>query len=176
MEQMNPNTLANELIKMAEIDRAMRSKHLEANNEWDASIDEHHTKRLQEIVKQYGWPTISSVGKEAASAAWLLVQHADLYPDFQQECLALIYALSDGDIAPDNLAFLEDRVRVNTHRPQLYGTQFSIRKGAFGPLPIEDFESLGERRVVIGLKPFEDYVTEMREVYDRHQEAIRNSE
>jgi hypothetical protein len=43
-----------------------------------------------------------------------------------------------GEASPAHLAYLEDRVRVNAEQPQLYGTQFSVIDGQFGPRPIQD--------------------------------------
>jgi hypothetical protein len=45
-----------------------------------------------------------------------------------------------------HLAYLEDRARVNAGRPQLYGTQFTVTDGEFGPYTIEDPQRLEERR------------------------------
>jgi hypothetical protein len=74
----------------------------------NAAVDERHTARLKEIVALTGWPTVSLVGPEAASAAWLLVQHADLDPAFQAHCLSLMKQLPDTEVSRINLAYLED--------------------------------------------------------------------
>jgi hypothetical protein len=64
-------------------------------------------------------------GEDGAQAAWLLAQHADRRPELQQVLLeAMRAAVKAGEAAPADLAYLEDRVRVNAGRPQLYGTQF----------------------------------------------------
>jgi hypothetical protein len=59
-------------------------------------------------------------------------------------------------------AWLLDRVRVNAGQPQLYGTQFTVTDGHFGPCPIEDPHRLDERRAAAGLEPFADYEARMR--------------
>jgi hypothetical protein len=46
--------------------------------------------------------------------------------------------------------------------PQLYGTQFTVTGGEFGPHPIEDPQRLDERRAAAGLEPFADYEARMR--------------
>ena len=48
-------------------------------------IDQENTERLVLIVEQYGWPTSTLVGKDGAIAAWILVQHADLFPEIPEE-------------------------------------------------------------------------------------------
>src|SRR5262245_52143073 len=42
------------------------------------TVDEQNRTRLDEIISQHGWPGASSVGTEAASAASLILQHADI--------------------------------------------------------------------------------------------------
>ena len=38
--------------------------------------------------------------------------------------------------SPAQLAYLEDRVRIDAGQPQLYGTQFAVTDGEFGPCPL----------------------------------------
>lgn len=71
--------IADEMIAMSEIDQAMRKSGV-----WDASIDVKHTARMQRIVAEIGWPTVSKVGEHASHMAWLLVQHADHNRAFQR--------------------------------------------------------------------------------------------
>jgi hypothetical protein len=54
---------------------------------------------------------------------------------------------------------------VNAGQPQLYGTQFSVTGGEFGPDPVEDLPRLDERRAQAGLEPFADYEARMRARY-----------
>jgi hypothetical protein len=170
MENLNQD-LASELLKMSEVDQEMRN-HAQLTDEWDASIDERNTTRLKEIVAESGWPTITTVGKEAARAAWLLVQHADHDPDFQTTCLEIMKNLPTDEISPTDLAYLEDRVRINTGRPQLYGTQFYGEGDTFGPRLIEDEADLDKRRSEVGLKPFAEYNAAIKEINKQHQETV----
>jgi len=80
--------------------------------------------------------------------------------------------LPSNEINPINLAYLEDRVRVNTGQPQLYETQFYREGDHFGPRPIEDEIHLDERRQAIGLQSFADYKVQMEEIDKQHQTAI----
>jgi len=47
-------------------------------------------------------------------------------------------------------------------QPQLYGTQFTVTGGKFGPFPIERPQRLDERRAEAGLEPFAAYEARMR--------------
>ena len=146
------------IIAMAEEDQRMRREALADPSRWDAEVDRRNTASLKEIVSQIGWPTRSKVGEHAARMAWLLVQHANEDVAFQRECLELIRSVPAGEVEPREAALLEDRVRVNEVRAQLYGTQFfTDERGQVVPRPIEDPERLDERRRAAGLEPFEDY-------------------
>ena len=157
--------ISEELLNRLKTDQDMREKNLDDDSMWDENIDLDNTEAMKRIVEEIGWPTVSKVGKEASGAAWLLVQHADHDPAFQQRCLELIKSESGNEVERRNIAYLEDRVRVNTGRPQVYGTQFletrdeetNQRVVAYGPKPIEDFERIDERRALMGLEAFEEY-------------------
>ena len=89
---------AEELLEMAEKDQEMRAKAEETNfKDWDESVDVANTERMKEIIEEIGWPTASKVGAEAANKAWLLVQHADHDPEFQERCLELMSESPEGD-------------------------------------------------------------------------------
>ena len=130
--------------------------------EWQR-IDEENTRWLGELLNARGWPGRTLAGQEGAGAAWLLAQHADRDPVRQRAFLhALRGAVDQGEASPAHLAYLEDRVRVNAGQPQLYGTQFTVADGEFGPCPIEDRQRLDKRRAEAGLEPFADYEARMR--------------
>ena len=160
--EQEPVSPASELLEMAMADQEMRKSWRETKK-WDESIDARNTERLKEIIAAIGWPTKSKVGKDASTAAWLLAQHADHNPEFQQVCLDLMKQELTDEVSQGHIAYLEDRVRVNTGRPTLYGTQFYTNpEGQFGPRPIEDIESLDERRALMGLERFEEYEQRMK--------------
>lgn len=157
--------VAHEILVMAQSDQEARKNWEETGEAWDRSLDKKNAARLKEIIEKIGWPTKSRVGGDAAVAAWLIVQHADHNPEFQQMCLKLMKQESEGEIRKQDMAFLEDRVRVNQGRPTLYGTQFyEDEQGVFGPRPIEDKEQLNKRREEMGMESFENYEVEMQQL------------
>ena len=121
------------------------------------------TDRLEQIIDEFGWPTITLVGKDGEDAAWAIAQHSDLDAAFQQVALErLREAAEAGHASLGNLAYLEDRVLVANGEAQVWGTQ--VRCAEDGPVPatpIRDEGGLDERRVEAGLAPFADYVAEM---------------
>jgi hypothetical protein len=67
-----------------------------------------------------------------------------------------------------NLAYLIDRVCVNSKKWQSFGTQFHIdKKIKFGPYPIKDVKNLNKRRKEFGLESFTIYKRSMQKMYKR---------
>jgi hypothetical protein len=121
------------------------------------SIDQDNLQRLEKIVANGGWPKLSVVGQKAASAAFLIVQHADLATQ-QRYLLVVRQAVTAGEARASDLALLEDRVLVGQGRKQLYGSQLqSDGKGGWQFYPIEDEAHVDERRRSVGLPPLTDY-------------------
>lgn len=157
---MKNRKLAKEILQMAKVDQKIRKAFLN-----DASlakelekIDISNLKRLKKIIKKFGWPTIQLVGKRASNLVWLLIQHADHDLKFQKFCLRLmIKEAKRGDVLWENVAYLTDRVIVNSDKPQLYGTQFYDRERELIPRKILDISNLNKRRKRMGLEPFEKY-------------------
>ncbi len=165
--------LSREIIVMVKKDQRMRK-----GSVWNALVDKRNTKRLKEIIKRYGWPTLSLVGREAADGAWLLAQHADLDVRFQKKVLGLMtQAVAHGEARKKHLAYLTDRILVNISKPQLYGTQFfTDKQGILGPRPIKNPQHLAARRKAFGLEPFSLYIKRVRRVsrfFGKPKEAQR---
>jgi hypothetical protein len=137
---------------------------------WNAvnEVDADNTRWLVDLVTEHGWPRESDVGEEAATDAWLLAQHADSRPEDQRLFHRLMGAAVDaGEASPRLFGYLEDRVRVNSGRPQLYGTQFVDHGNGLEPQPIEEREGLAARREAVGMEPFEEYEATMHEIWQR---------
>jgi hypothetical protein len=148
-------------MQMVGVDQAMRKRVAQDSAAWDASLDEAHQRRLEDIIDRIGWPTIALVGAEASQAAWLIAQHApDL--EFMERCLELMRRLSENSIHPANMAYLEDRVLMRHDEPQIYGTQFLGSGDALHVYPIQDPERVDERRASVGLGPFVEYEAQIR--------------
>jgi hypothetical protein len=130
-------------------------------------IDTENTRRMAEIVDRYGWPTYALVGKDGANAAWLLVQHADLSPEFQRKCLDLMTRAPRDQINLGDLAYLTDRVLLAEGKKQVYGTQFTLVNGKCKPRPLEDEANVDQRRKEIGLPPLAEYLKEAESFYTR---------
>jgi len=159
----NYKNIARQIHAMAVLDQKVMVKAKQSGS-WDefSGITKKNSDKLKAIIKKYGWPTISLVGKRSNRGAWLIVQHADHDVEFQEKCLKLmqkIWAENPNDIAVTNLAFLKDRTLVNRGKKQLFGTQFYLNKKCkMVPKPIKDPKGLERIRAKYGLPPFKDYL------------------
>jgi len=152
--------LRREILEMRDRDQEMLA------GQYDNSVIRKNTARVKEIINQYGWLGISEIGADGSEALWLLVQHSDHDLEFQRRALELLRAaVKRGEASKRNLAYLIDRVRVNSGEKQLFGTQFQMDK--LEPEPIENPELLEKRRQEYGLEPLEEYRKKMAEIRNK---------
>ncbi len=156
--------LRKKLLQMLASDQDVRRTGVDTS-----SVDQENVVSFKRIIKHYGWPTYRLVGKKGAHAAWLLVQHADFSLPFQKHCLVLLqHALDQRQANPMHFAYLTDRILVHEGKKQRYGTQFYLDKnGIFRPRPITQEATLDQRRLRMGLRPFKEYMLEMKKVYSQ---------
>ncbi|MFD1770345.1 DUF6624 domain-containing protein [Sphingobacterium suaedae] len=120
--------IAQKLIQMAAHDLQVRERLAKANKlegGYAPEMEQVHRKnamQLHEIIAKIGFPTISKVGIDAYTAAWLIVQHAIAEPDFMVRSYALMRRHIQ-DVSPAHLAYLYDRIQFFRGKPQRFGTQ-----------------------------------------------------
>ncbi|MDO7847842.1 hypothetical protein Q5H92_15860 [Hymenobacter sp. M29] len=128
-----------------------------------------HQPLLEKIVRRYGYPGIRQVGKTSANNFWLLVQHADAYPTFQQQVLKLMLPeVKRKNADSSNYAYLTDRVAINTGQPEEYGTQVEYKGPGLGqavPKSLRDPARVNQRRAAIGMEPLENYLRMMTQMH-----------
>jgi hypothetical protein len=151
--------IRDELLAMADHDLRVRAE-LAADgslfhgyNARMQAVHDSNADRLAAILDAHGWPGEHRVGREAAKAAWLVVQHAIAQPALQRRALELLReAVRQGAAPALHAAMLEDRILCMEGRPQLYGTQFDWDPdGNMSPLPIESADQVDARRQAVGL-------------------------
>jgi hypothetical protein len=121
MAAMTDQVLQAELLRRMALDQQARDQVQGYSKdprlaEWAAvrQVDANNTTWLADLVATSGWPQLSKIGDDAATAAWLLAQHADDAPELQ-----LIFhrhmtaATTLSEASPRLLAYLDDRIRVN---------------------------------------------------------------
>lgn len=154
--------IAAQLIQLARHDVEVRQRLLEENKLSPGyhpameAVHQQNAARLKEIILLIGWPTPSKVGNEASEAAWLIVQHSIGDPAFMKSCYALLEQ-SAGNVNPQHLAYLHDRICYFRGKPQKYGTQYDDN----GLYPVEDKNMVNRLRKQLGLPPHPvDTITE----------------
>lgn len=153
--------LREQLLEMMRIDQQAR------DGDWSPpmiekmlAVDAANLPKIKKIVAEHGsLPGARQVGADGVSAAWLLVQHADRDPAFQQQVLDRIMPLVEsGEVSSREIALLTDRVLVNAGAPQRYGSQLAAINGKWEPKPMEAPEQVDQRRARLGQMPLADYL------------------
>lgn len=162
-----PVSTSEELARMAELDQAPRLaisrfdlsalSEAEKQSMWRRigpmlqQIDRTNQERLLAMVPAEGWFPISTYGREAASAAFLIVQHADetLWRRFLPKIEAMAKA---GEAEGGSYALMYDRLALSEGRPQRYGSQLSCQDGRYQVTePVEDWSAVDTNRAAVGL-------------------------
>ncbi len=116
-----------------------------------AALSDETVRTVVSLVPAEGWFSNKIYGQDAATGAFLVVQHADTA--LQKRYLpALEAAANRGEALKWQYAMLYDRVAVAEGRPQRYGTQMHCVDGRMVPETTEDPERLEERRAPMGFR------------------------
>ena len=125
------------------------------------ALDSTLAESMRHILDRFGLPTRAMVGAKGSDAAMLIVQHN---ADLQAPVLAMAKAAPAGQVSPQAMAMLEDRLLVHQGKPQRYGTQFTLAPdGRFRFAPTAGVDRLEARRAKAGLPPFAQYLCMMEE-------------
>ena len=114
---------------------------------------------VKRILDTYGWP--SGLSEDANNAIFLVVDHSDL--ETMNKYLGVFQdAASRGILPMQDLVTLEDRILMDSGWPQFYGTQSrQISKNGKSQIyiwPVDNPDSLNERRASVGLSTIEEYL------------------
>lgn len=124
--------------------------------------------QLKDIADSVGYPNYDIAGTDGEFNFWLLVQHQDKHPEFQDSILTLMKKeVENGKAYSKNYAYLLDRVKINSGQLQVYGTQMKLNneKTSYEPMPVIEPEKLNERRESMGLGSIEKYIEQMNSEY-----------
>lgn len=124
--------------------------------------------QVKRIFRQYGYPGSDLVGKQSAHNFWLIIQHCDQDPAFQEEVLgAMKQEVEKGTVSGWAYAYLTDRVLVNQDKPQVYGTQMRLNRDStsYEPKPLIEPDKVDDRRGEMGLSPIAFYIETMNTRY-----------
>lgn len=164
------------LVVRREIDQRLRQALMAATTEEQSRefgaklrlVDEDNTAFLKAWIADHGWPQISEVGDKVAFNSWLLAQHADHDPAFQEDVLQRMAVLVEkGEAKAKEYAYLWDRVAIAQNRPQRYATQGACQGSHWEPADLEEPEQIEARRAEMGLGSLDVYRDQFD--CDRHQ-------
>ena len=167
-----PN-LRDELLSMEKVDQDARMKCANGSAEEQIkclapllkAIDEPHTKRLEEIFDQIGFPNAAKVGREGMQAFMILLQHAPTDALRVRSLTPITAAFKNKELPPMDYANFVDRLRLHQGKKQLYGSGFDFKEGKMVMSPTEDMKNLDKRRAKIGLPPLAELIKMMKEMY-----------
>lgn len=181
-QQATHSDLRDELLEMGRMDQSVRERmiplirehptgpwpdELVALVEEQEQIDRANMERLEEIVSEFGWPGSDLVGIDASRAAQTILQHAEL-EQLRRLVPFLRDAVAEGQGDPAQLAMTEDQIRVEEGGSQIYGTEVVQGPDGIPRLyPIEDPDSVDERRAEVGLPPLDEYLDQLEQVIGR---------
>lgn len=120
-------------------------------------IDSLNTARVEEIIKQYGYPGISLVGKPTNEAAFYIIQHSKVIDKYLP---VIKKAAEKKELRFQLYAMMLDRSLMFQDKEQIYGTQGSgmgVKNPATGKWedlsfiwPIKDPATVNKKRKAAG--------------------------
>jgi hypothetical protein len=149
-----------ELIVLGELDQDVRT---ENTNLDDAErIDKENLLKLKRLIKEYGFPTLSKVGRDGHVAAFLIAQHAvhdkEFMTYFRNE---IKKRLGTKEVIDKLYAYLLDRTNQISGFKQVYGTQGKCIDGKWIVTPVDRPSELSALRTKIGLLSVEQFSKEV---------------
>jgi hypothetical protein len=125
-----------------------------------ATSDSINEIKAKTIINKYGYPGYNRIG-DISDNFWAIVQHCDDDIPFQEHVLTLMKKeVAKNNASKENYAYLVDRVLVNKHQKQIYGTQVHFdtvtRKSA--PFPLKYPKSVNKLRKQMGMETLEAYL------------------
>ncbi|HZI40584.1 MAG TPA: DUF6624 domain-containing protein [Gemmatimonadaceae bacterium] len=108
--------------------------------------------RLRSLASTRGstWPTRAVVGAAGVRSVWIIAQRDTA---LQRTVLHRMMESGPDEALAADVAVLEDRVRLQSGRKQLYGSQLRMVGGKLVTAPIEDSAHVDMRRDAAGLPP-----------------------
>jgi hypothetical protein len=139
-----------DLLSMYDRDQAVRNN---PDSTWAdyKAIDTENLSKMKAHTDKHGW----NFQGDNEFKAWVIVQHGDHDPGYQSWVLS---KMKEKSSRKDLMAFLEDRVSVNTGKPQKYGTQVVQKKGKYVPNKLADKANVDKYRKEAGLEPLSEYL------------------
>ncbi|WP_298529485.1 DUF6624 domain-containing protein [uncultured Christiangramia sp.] len=135
-------------------DQAMRNSGV-----YKPEIGKENLNKVINILNQCGMPNWEQVPRYQFSTIFFVIQHSS--KEVRRSYFPILKkSAENGDLKKSTIAMMEDRMRMNYGKPQIYGTQI-YRKSNSEPWKLYDLqnpERVNKRRKEIGLEPLEQYL------------------
>ncbi len=129
-------------------------------------IDQLNYYEVVTIFYEHGFLGYDKVGESGSHDFWLLTQHMDNHPEFQDTVLKVMRVEVDkGNASSIDYAYLVDRVKLSKDELQIYGTQMTLNgeKNVYEVSPLFEPEKVNERREELGMSSLEEYIENVNE-------------
>jgi len=107
------------------------------------------------LYKENGFPFKNRYSLEEYKNGIILTLHQPV--DRMEEIYRDLKIKSPEQVEKKDLAYIEDKIRVNKKEKQLYGTQYKIKDGIIRFLPIENEREVDKKRASMGLESIAKY-------------------
>ncbi|WP_139793916.1 DUF6624 domain-containing protein [Reichenbachiella faecimaris] len=118
--------------------------------------DSMHLRYVVAVLAEHGWLGTSVIGKKANISLFLAIQHAPSDQVRERYYPMLEASAKRGESSRSQMATMKDRILVNKKQPQVYGTQWNYVDDKQVLFPLEDVNSVNEKRVEVGLEPLSE--------------------
>ncbi|MEP2023058.1 MAG: DUF6624 domain-containing protein [Reichenbachiella sp.] len=118
--------------------------------------DSIHLQFVVAVLTEHGWLGTSVIGKKANISIFLAIQQAPNDQVRERYYPMLEASAKRGESSLSQMATMKDRILVNKKLPQIYGTQWNYVDDIQVLFPLEDVNSVNEKRVEVGLELLTD--------------------
>lgn len=161
--QIENKELAIDLYHIYLRDQYVRRYEIMKKADRSINIDSVNLVRVEEIIKIYGWPSYSLVGRTASMGAFLVIQHANV--QVQQKYLKAVFdAAMINEASKEWVALLMDRISLVKKGVQIFGTQvYQVRDSIttkdirYSYFPIRDEFQVDSLRNAFDMIPLKEY-------------------
>lgn len=124
------------------------------------------SKRHIELIYPYieSWKSIpSDLDRNTLFKLFILIVHADWNVKLQKWFLKLLKKAMHNDMdMRSKYALLFDRIRLNTNRPQRFGTQIVVKDYKVDLYTMESMKNIDLLRKEYNLEPLQDYIDKFK--------------
>ena len=113
--------------------------------------DSIHLRYVVAVLTEHGWLGQSVIGKKANISLFLAIQHAPKDEVRERYFPMLESSAQRGESSLSQMATMKDRILVNNKKPQIYGTQWNYVNDKLILFPLEDVNSVNQKRIEVGL-------------------------